>query len=92
MSLMASAEREARCDFPDCKKQFDQQKGAKCAKKKGEEIIAFCEVHSERLAKEGVILYTLREVNGTDKKERETRERAEREHAQRESDFIKSLK
>ena len=89
---MASAEREARCDFPGCTKQFDEQTGAKCAKKKGEEIIAFCKVHSERLTKEGVVLYTLREVNGTDEKEREMQSRAERERTQRESDFINSLK
>ncbi len=94
MSYKSMAEEENRCDFPSCVREFDRREGVRNAFEKGKTIMAFCEAHSQRLLKEGVLLRPLRDIHmeRTLTKEVPERERLQREQEARERAFIESLK
>ncbi len=84
---------EVGCDFPDCLKEYDRRPGKKVAKLQGEEVIAFCEEHAQRLTQEGVVLRSVDSIHEELKEAKDApRRQAEQDHLAREKAFIEKLK
>jgi hypothetical protein len=94
MSLKKIARVDVSCDFPLCKRDYDQTKGKPVAKIYHGCCMAFCKRHSKLLVDAGIELRPIVEVQAElrDLNELPRQERITKARTAREAVFIQELK